>query len=355
MPAINTETGDTVAVTGLLISAGTVTNGAGTETSIAIDVTDADIVTALSVGANTVTGTTYTLEATTALTLGDALTGTNATSNDWEINTAGDMTGIGAITSDGAITTTSTFDVDGAANISDTTAGADVTMGNSTGNLTFLSDNADFTLTDGIDNVFQLVNATNSRLYLDIDAGATDTVTLGNTTDVTAINGAASTIDFTDFDVSADGLVILAPDSGLDADLNYMDVQTPAITATAATTIDVYGISSSGLLQTTDDVSNEALTWRGINLAIPAITHHADAGADDADTILVTGLLITAGTVTAGDGVTTSIAIDVTDADIVTALSVGANTVTGTTYTLEATTALTLGDALTGTNATLGD
>ncbi|MBI2473835.1 hypothetical protein HYV70_04780, partial [Candidatus Uhrbacteria bacterium] len=80
--------------------------------------------------------------------------------SDWDISAMGDMTGIGSITSNGAIVTTSTFDVDGAANIADTTAGADVTMGNSTGNLTFLSDNADFTLTDATDNVFQLVNAT---------------------------------------------------------------------------------------------------------------------------------------------------------------------------------------------------
>ncbi|MBI2473583.1 RICIN domain-containing protein, partial [Candidatus Uhrbacteria bacterium] len=92
----------------------------------------------------------------------------------------------------GNLHTSGTLDADGAANIADTTAGADVTMGNSTGNLTFLSDNADFTLTDATDNVFQLVNSANSRLYIDVDAGATDTLTLGNSTDVTALNGAAA-------------------------------------------------------------------------------------------------------------------------------------------------------------------
>ncbi|MBI2474953.1 hypothetical protein HYV69_00830 [Candidatus Uhrbacteria bacterium] len=104
-------------------------------------------------------------------------------------------------------------DIDGSANIADTTAGSDVAMGNATGNLTFLSDNADFGLTDATDNVFQLVNATNSRTYLDVDAGAADTVTLGNSTDVTAIAGSAtSTITLgTAFTVAATtGATIIA-------------------------------------------------------------------------------------------------------------------------------------------------
>jgi hypothetical protein len=102
-------------------------------------------------------------------------------------------------------------DIDGSANISDTTAGADVTMGNSTGNLTFISDNADFTLTNGTDDIFQLRDGT--RNYLDIDLGATDTVTLGNATDVTAILGSAtSSIGFgTAFTVAATtGLTTIA-------------------------------------------------------------------------------------------------------------------------------------------------
>src|SRR3989338_10303895 len=111
MPALNTaEAGDTASATGILLAAGTVTDGGGTETSIGIDLTDADIVTALSVGDNPITGGTWNLNATTALTLGDALTGTDAAtvaifSSDWEISTTGAMAGIGAITSDGLIST----------------------------------------------------------------------------------------------------------------------------------------------------------------------------------------------------------------------------------------------------------
>ncbi|MBI2473467.1 hypothetical protein HYV70_02865, partial [Candidatus Uhrbacteria bacterium] len=89
-------------------------------------------------------------------------------------------------------------DIDGAANIADTTAGADVTMGNSTGNLTFLSDNADFTLTDATDNVFQLVSSAAATL-LDIDLGAADAITLGDNSTTIALNSS-------DWDISTGGL-----------------------------------------------------------------------------------------------------------------------------------------------------
>ncbi len=86
-------------------------NNTGADTSAdAIDVSDADLFNALNVGANTITGTSYTLEATTALVLGDAATGTNAAtvavySSDWEISTTGDLTGIGNITMGGRLDT----------------------------------------------------------------------------------------------------------------------------------------------------------------------------------------------------------------------------------------------------------
>jgi hypothetical protein len=96
-----------------------------------------------------------------------------------------------------AVKTTSTFECDGAANISDTTAGADVLMGNSTGNLTFISDNVDFTLTDTTDNAFQLVNS-NTAVIFDVDLGATDTVTIGS-------GAEAIVLATTNLDVAANG------------------------------------------------------------------------------------------------------------------------------------------------------
>src|SRR3989339_181347 len=149
-------------------------------TTTAIDLSDADIGTALSVGDNDIVGLTGLINYT-----------------NFDVDASGNITNVSGITSDGAIATTSTLDVDGTANISDTTAGANVTMGNSTGNLTFASDNADFTLTDATDNVFQIVSSTAATL-LDIDLGAADAMTLGDSSTTIALNSS-------DWDVNATG------------------------------------------------------------------------------------------------------------------------------------------------------
>ncbi|MEK7595867.1 MAG: peptidase G2 autoproteolytic cleavage domain-containing protein, partial [Patescibacteria group bacterium] len=72
----------------------------------AIDATDADIVNALNVGANTITGTSYTITAGTALALGDGTPTVAIDSSDWDITTVGNMSGIGTIAADGNITLT---------------------------------------------------------------------------------------------------------------------------------------------------------------------------------------------------------------------------------------------------------
>ena len=100
-------------------------------------------------------------------------------------------------TATGVFTFQQTVDIDGGANISDVTAGANVTMGNSTGNLTFLSDNADITLTDATDNVFQILGSGGATLF-DIDLGASDAITLGDNSTTIAINSS-------DWDVSVTG------------------------------------------------------------------------------------------------------------------------------------------------------
>lgn len=71
-------------------------------------------------------------------------------------------------------------DVDGTVNLADTTAGSDFTAGNSTGNITLTSDNFDVSCTDATDDVFQVLNATGSVVYIDLDLGASDGLTLGN-------------------------------------------------------------------------------------------------------------------------------------------------------------------------------
>lgn len=137
--------------------------------------------------------------------LGGGFAGGGSTfSSTGAISIAGALTADGGITADGgvftiadatgAIHTGSTLDVDGGANIADTTAGSDVTMGNSTGNLSFLSDNVDFTLTDGADGVFKLTNPGTTRDFISVDTGVAEKITIGNTLDQTVINGGSVNI-----------------------------------------------------------------------------------------------------------------------------------------------------------------
>ncbi len=210
--------------------------------------------------------------------------------------------------------TSGTLDADGSANISDTTAEADVTMGNSTGNLTFASDNADFTLTDATDNVFQLVNGTNSRLYLDIDAGAADTVTLGNTTDITLVNGSASSaIDFGNFDVATSGNITVAAAQGLDTNgagaLKLGQANATSITfgVSAANEATLDASSFSPQANAGNALGTTALGWNGLNLSTGTAINFANGEVTLTET--------DANTLTLAGG----------------SLSVGANSIVGTT------------------------
>jgi len=109
-----------------------------------VDITGASGIVAGTGDALTITGNAastwstsagaLTITSASALTLGDALTGTDAAtvaifSSDWEISTAGAMTGIGAITLDGAITggTSGTFSTFVAADAYRVTNGTTIT------------------------------------------------------------------------------------------------------------------------------------------------------------------------------------------------------------------------------------
>ena len=108
-----------------------------------------------------------------------------------------------SVASDGAIASTGSIDVDGACNLGDTTAGSDVALGNSTGNITVLSDNVDFTLTDAIDNVFQIIQAAGGTLF-DIDLGASDLITIGDGTIAVKIEGSTQLTGALDIDNTID-------------------------------------------------------------------------------------------------------------------------------------------------------
>jgi len=88
------------------------------------------------------------------------------------------------------------------------TAGSDITIGNSTGNVTVVSDNADFTLTDATDNVFQLVNSSTAVL-LDIDLGTTDTITIGSGAEVLTFTSGSGITSVTASELNVIGLLVV--------------------------------------------------------------------------------------------------------------------------------------------------
>ena len=92
------------------------------------------------------------------------------------------------------------------------TAADDVTIGNSTGNVTVVSDNADVTLTDATDNVFQLINS-GGAVLMDVDLGAADAITLGSGAETVTINSS-------DWDISATGDITNAGAIGADGDVD---------------------------------------------------------------------------------------------------------------------------------------
>lgn len=116
---------------------------------------------------------------TNQLNIGGGSTKFSLASDTIDISNAGAVTGATGISTSGTLASTGSFDVDGAANISDTTAGSDVAIGNSTGNITMLSDNADLTCTDGSDNVFQILIAGGNPV-IDLDLGTTNTLNIGD-------------------------------------------------------------------------------------------------------------------------------------------------------------------------------
>ncbi|MEK7595716.1 MAG: MerR family transcriptional regulator, partial [Patescibacteria group bacterium] len=100
----NSAAATTVGITGgdawSISTSGVLTLSADSAQTSALVVTDTDYINAISLGDNNITGTSYTVTAGTALTLGDNLPTIAVNSSDWDISTTGDLTGIGGITAD---------------------------------------------------------------------------------------------------------------------------------------------------------------------------------------------------------------------------------------------------------------
>ena len=140
-------------------------------------------------------GTNATGQADTPLiNVNDDRTGANA-------NTAGEaMILLDAAGTHALSVTAGIVDVDGTVDLSRTTAGSNVLLGNATGDITQLSDNWDVGCTDATDNVYQVLNATGSVVYIDLDLGAADGLALGN-------NAGVLSLASSDWDIDTTGII----------------------------------------------------------------------------------------------------------------------------------------------------
>lgn len=169
------------------------------------------------------------------------------------IDSDGSLSLVGLTTS-GALASTGTLDVDGSANISDTTAGADITAGNTTGNINLLSDNFDLGLTDAIDAVFK-VTATGVGDLINYDGGATDTLTVGDP-------AVKFVLDSDTLDISSTGAITGA--TGISTTGALTD---GALSSTAGTVTGVVALTASGTVQALT-ISDGSTTITGGNMSV---------------------------------------------------------------------------------------
>lgn len=242
----------------------------------------------------------------------DALLYLNNTDTDTAVTT-----GIFVNTAAGAITT--------AIDVSDAQIGDALAFGDNALNGTYF----DVAATTGAVTLTQQTVATAPFTVTSIDDGTAAVLDLnvhnvsGTLIDVD-YTAETQTGDLTGLDLNLNTNVTAATDQ----DVTGVNIQTPILTATdttATTTYTGYNISAAGTLATTSGAVGAAvIDWRGANITMPAIT------AGTGDTVTAYGILITAGTVTNGAGTETAIGVDVSDTDIVSALSIGANTILST-------------------------
>lgn len=143
-----------------------------------------------------ITGATYTIDGTTALTIGAGGGTIAVNSSDWDISTVGTMTGIGAITMDGLLTGTAGATISGAAinlnassnfgvNIATGTSTGAISIGNSAAGAVNITTNAasTFAFKSNTASALQVTDGTTTYLTLDTRTG---------TSGVAALNTAAS-------------------------------------------------------------------------------------------------------------------------------------------------------------------
>ncbi|MEI6511462.1 MAG: hypothetical protein WCO25_05510, partial [Candidatus Uhrbacteria bacterium] len=242
------------------------------------------------------------------VTLGDNGDTVAVNSSDWDISTAGNMTGIGSIGADGDFTTSGDVYVNGgdlvttavSFNLLNTNAttinfgGAATTMnigaggalarafnvGTGTGNDTITLDN-EGTGSDTVNvSTGGGTNAVNVGTGAGIDtisigtgAGA-DVIGIGATTGTLALKGgAASTIDYTNFKVASGGNITIAA-GGLDTiaagsiNLGNINATSASICNSAACDLVQIGINADADTITLGDAANDTTTLNGSTVAI---------------------------------------------------------------------------------------
>lgn len=184
-------------------------------------------------------------------------------------------------------------------NLVGTTAGIDVSIGNSTGNITALGDNIDFSGTDATDNVFQLLNATGAVVYLDLDLGATDllSITPGAGTDVTIGNatGDVAIVSAT-WDVDAAGA--LTGLTGLTVASGAVDFPAASVARAdlATTTKSIWigaGMTDAAATEANGSLYNIDATVSAVITGVVGLTFDADGGSTGDDTVHISWIVPT--------------------------------------------------------------
>lgn len=186
------------------------------------------------------------------LFINDDRTGTNANANT-EASIMIDAEGTHAL-----------YVVDGTVDFAEaltaaTVAGTDVTLGNSTGSFSVTSDTTQFSATDAADDVFQVLNATGSVVYIDLDLGAADAFTLGNTAGTTAITSS-------DWAISTTGAIT---NVSIDLEANAITsiADTEILIGTGAGTANYAAVSGDATLANTGALTIAADVVDGTELA----------------------------------------------------------------------------------------
>ncbi|NBS41489.1 hypothetical protein EBS80_02410, partial [bacterium] len=240
--------------TGAIATAFSITsNGLGSSVGTAVDLSDADIATALALGSNDVTVGGATISS--SLSLGDGSSTADINSAGWHINTAGDMFGIGQINANGLVSLS---------------AGLTVSAGN-------------ISLTDDTGTAWSINNN---------GAAILESVTVGGD----AVN------DFTGTGLAMSG---------------------NSLTASLGTAVDASEITDNTI--TLADVAASLTFDSDLTFVSDSATNDYHLILDNSSAGDVASFLVVT---TSGEGGTVGTAVDLSDADIATALALGSNDVT---------------------------